>query len=119
MEADEFSNNLGQFTGTESYWKFNLGVLLTDGAKFVADNAGNGAYWLMDAIASYKADPQIASQSFQHWILKVRKDNTAVLTCDDGDGNVLVTQEILYTDFPIEEIRFYLIDNVLMLPSEY
>ncbi len=30
-----------------------------------------------------------------------------------------VIQQIEYTDFPLPEIRLYVCDNVLMLPSEY
>jgi len=43
--------NLRQFTGSENWYRhgINRDVLFTDGAKFVADEAG--AYWLLDTIA--------------------------------------------------------------------
>lgn len=45
--------DLSPFTGTEHWYKHWLGGLLyTDGVKYVADQAG--AYWLIDAIASYQ-----------------------------------------------------------------
>jgi hypothetical protein len=42
-----------------------------------------------------------------------------VLTCDDGNGNVVFTKEIEFTDFPLSEIRFYYADSTILLPSEY
>jgi len=29
------------------------------------------------------------------------------------------TQHIEFTDFPLDEIKFYFADNVILLPSEY
>lgn len=46
-------DDLNRFTGTEQWHRFNSMMrdcLLTDGAKYVADEAG--AYWLMDIIGS-------------------------------------------------------------------
>lgn len=54
-----------------------------------------------------------------------REAGDALLVCDDGNGNVLATQEIPYTDFPLSEITLYVQENeylgglVVMLPSEY
>lgn len=52
--------------------------------------------------------------------LEVRADNTARLTCDDGNGKVLVVQEIEYTDFPaaLTGQRLWLENGTLMLPEE-
>ncbi len=44
--------DLNQFTGTECYYAYLVGLKLTDGVKFMADKAG--AYWLLDIIASYQ-----------------------------------------------------------------
>lgn len=117
-----------QFYGTEAYHKVShLPYVLTDGAKYIADKAG--AYWLMDAIASHVLiTPAIWESQFAVATLDVdRKDNTATLTIDDGDGRVLARQEIEYTDYPEDQRQLYLcyqpggteFDWVLMLPSEY
>jgi hypothetical protein len=42
---------LAQFTGTERYYRINRKCLLTDGTRYLAEEAG--AFWLMDAAASY------------------------------------------------------------------
>ena len=58
-------------------------------------------------------------QRIQFWDLKVFDDNSATLTCLRDENDPAVTQQIKFTNFPLKNIRFYLSDNVLMLPSEY
>ena len=111
---------LCQFTGTNSYYRHWLSrFVYTDGVKYVADNGSS--HWLIDAIASYQ--PQLLKeptlQEFQHWKLMVNADQKATLVCERDTDDVVVTQEISFTDFPLSEIRFYLVMGVLMLPSEY
>ena len=75
-----------------------------------------------DAIASYqpKLLKDIMLREFQHWILKVDLDNQkAQLICERDSNDVVLTQDIEFTDFPLEQIRFYVVSQVLMLPSEY
>lgn len=127
--AAELEANLPQYTGTESYtnlrysWLNGKRFLLTDGAKYLAEKAG--AFWLMDAIASHQMYWEVAAESMQFWKLAVDEDAKAILTCDDGNGKILVTQEIPYADFPLAEIKLYVQESeylaglVVMLPSEY
>ena len=111
---------LRQFTGSEHWYRhtINRKVLFTDGAKYVADTAG--AYWLLDEIAIIQPyNKRLAAEGFQLWKLSVRPDQTATLTCEDGNNNTVFTKEIEYTDFPLDEIQLYFINNVIHLPSEY
>lgn len=113
-------SDLTQFTGTEQWYRhgINRAVVFTDGAKYVADTAG--AYWLLDEIAVIQPhNRRIAGEAFQVWKLIVHDDRSASLTCDDGNGNIIYTKNIPFTDFPLEEITFYFTDNVILLPSEY
>jgi hypothetical protein len=126
-------SQLGGFTGTEKWHKWSPlfpRVVLTDGAKYVAESGGqHGAYWLMDAIASYQPEVQKKRQlrDFQLWTLCVDdKDKTAVLTCqEDSDKIPTVIQEIEHTDFDLPEMRMYCMPTgdgksyVILLPSEY
>lgn len=116
----ELDANLAQFTGTSQYYRINPQVVLTDGSKYLADNAG--CYWLMDLIASYVTQRNFDSQEFVT-INMVVKDRSAVVTLDDGNGNVLATQQIEYTDCPLDQIRLYACRSeeywVVMLPIEY
>ncbi len=130
-------SELSQFTGTGGYHRNWTGFLYTDGIEHLAEKAE--CYWLIDAIASYqhklKRDPDLAR--FQLWILSVAKegereypfieiendDMGCVLTCwrDTPKEGVKppVIQQFEYTDFPLPEIKLYVVDNVLLLPSEY
>ena len=101
-----------------NYYKHWLGILYTPGIKELADN--HGAYWLIDAIASYqpklKKNPRL--QDFQLWNLTVT-NNSAALTCrEDTNIKPVVTQKIEYTDFP-NSIKIYVVNNVILLPEEY
>jgi hypothetical protein len=111
--------DLRQFIGTEIWYRHAIqrSILFTEGAKYVADTAG--AYWLLDEITFGQAEKQVAAQAFQRWTLTVHPGQTATLTCEDGNCHTVFTKQIEYTDFPLEKISFYFIDNVILLPSEY
>ena len=112
--------DLAQFAGSENWYRhpINRSVLYTDGAKNVAETAG--AYWLLDEIALIQRhDKRLAAEEFQVWILTVSDDNTGILTCEDGNDNVVYTKQIEYTDFPAAGITFYVIGNTILLPTEY
>ena len=107
--------NLSNFTGTENYYcNKNYPFEYTDGVKYLAENGG--AYWLLDAIASWQKE--LNSSQIQFWMLIVNADNSAVLTCERDDEPV-ITQQIPFTDFPLSEVTLWLCDGVLLLSSEY
>ena len=113
-------SDLHQFTGSEHWYRhpINRKVLFTDGARYVADTAG--AHWLLDEIAIIQPyDKRVAGEEFQCWKLAVRPDHTATLTCEDGNGNIVFTKEIPFTDFPLPEINLWFSNNVIYLPSEH
>lgn len=111
--------DLSHFTGSENWYKHFLGkTLFTDGAKYVADTAG--AYWLLDLVAINQTRPKVRAEEFQVWVLKVDLEkHKAVLSCDDGNGNIVFSKRIDYTDFPLSEVRLYYTDSTILLPSEY
>jgi hypothetical protein len=145
--AEELEAELPHFTGTEEYHRIRYpwlrkDFLLTDGAKYLADKAT--AYWLIDIIASYQLNKKVATEGYQSWKLNVNHDaepehslhstiltwkqrartNKALVTCDDGNKHIIVTQEIPATDFPLDEVHLYVTNDdyngiVVMLPSEY
>jgi hypothetical protein len=110
---------LSQFTGTGCYYRLSRLCVITDGVKYLADAAG--AYWLLDAAASY-----LVELGTEDWFVLVRlvtTDGSAVLTLEDGNGGIRAHQSIPYTDFPASEQCLYACWDsqhwVLMLPSEY
>jgi len=114
------AEDLAQFTGTEQWYRhsINRSILYTEGAQHVAEHGE--AYWLLDEIALIQPyDRKVAAEEFQVWTLTVRPDRTATLACDDGNGNVVFSKEIPYTDFPLDTIKLYFANNVIHLPSEY
>jgi len=113
-------SDLDQFTGTEHWYRHALkrNVLYTDGVQHVAD--AGGAHWLLDQIAlSQRYVCQVAREPFQVGKLAVRADQSATLTCEDGNGKQVRSREIRFTDFPLEEITLWFTNNVIYLPSEH
>jgi hypothetical protein len=113
-------DDLIQFTGSEHWYRHTMvrNVLYTDGVKYLA--VTGGAYWLIDEIAfAQRFDKLLAAEEFQLWKLAVNSDHTATLDCEDGDGRVVFTKAIEFTDFPLAEITLYFINKTILLPSEY
>jgi hypothetical protein len=110
---------LSQFTGTEHYYCLNRWCQITDGAKYLADEAG--AYWLLDTAAAY-----LIELGTSDWFVLVRlvvKGCEATLTLEDGNGGIRASQRIPFTDFPfLEQVLYACWDGdqwVLLLPSEF
>ena len=102
------------------YWTKRL--VYTDGVQYLAEKGG--AYWLIDAIASYQPDKRITCRpdlvDFQLWELAVSEDKRATLTVRaDSDKPAVITQDIPFTDFPLERVKLYVCNGTLLLPSEY
>lgn len=114
-------HDLKQFIGTEQYFfhplvkQFNY----TDGVRYFARNAGgHGAYWFLDIVATEFFHHPSRDHDFAAITLKV-KDSSAVISMDDGNGRVIWNRAIEFTDCDEGEWKFYLIGNVMLLPSEY
>jgi hypothetical protein len=90
--------DLSNFHGTEYYHKLTMipGFVCTDGVAYLAKEAG--AFWLIDVIASHGIKFR-RTEDFMVAKLTV-KDEKATFELNDGNGNILATQEIEYTDFP-------------------
>lgn len=114
----EMRTELAYFTGSEKFYKAYPKVILTDGIKFLADRAG--AYWLIDLVFAYQSDRKVKQEPFQVYELSVDlKTKKAKMVCTDGNENILRTQNIPFTDFPLESIKMYYTNETLLLPSEY
>jgi hypothetical protein len=112
-------SDLRQFTGTDQWYRHSLNrnVLYTDGVQYLGEHAG--AYWLIDEIAiAQRYEARVKAEEFQSWKLVVT-NSTATLSCDDGNGNVVFSKHIEFTDFPLLEIELWVEGNVILLPSEH
>lgn len=107
-------------SGTQNYYRINSKTVLTDGTHYLTYILG--LYWLMSYFSLRLLKLDISVNTFT--TLKLTKIRFgALLTIDDGDGNLIDKQKIEYTDFPSENIILYGVWSgefwVLMLPSEY
>ena len=113
---------LANFYGTEAYHSLGPlfpGLKMTDGPAWLAENAD--CVWLMVAIASHQPECRKDGmlRDFQLWTLKVAPDKSAVLKCErDTNDPKPIIQKLDWTDFPLDEIKLYVENGVLFLPSE-
>ena len=120
MEAEEIRSALKQFIGTVYlYATWTPKLRYTDGIKFLADSAK--AYWLIDVIASWQPralrDPALCE--FQLWELFVQKDHSANIVCSRDSEDPVFRQRIRWTDCPLDYVKLYVEQGVLMLPTEH
>jgi hypothetical protein len=113
------ASQLSHFTGTERYYRISRRHLLTDGTKYLAEEAE--CFWMMDAVASHLSEIGTAD-----WFVLIRvivKGNRATMVYEDGNGHEHARQEIPFTDFLLAEQTLYACWDgehwVIMLPSEY
>ena len=117
--AKEISDIISQATGTTQYYKFSQipqFPVITDGVKSVVELAG--CYWLLDVIGFKQIDPKL-DKAFQVWKLEVDTENTRGVLRGFNDTTLIITQDVPFTTFPLAELKLFLIDGVLLLPSEY
>jgi len=113
-DVDLELKRLEDFHGTEEYHEAWLGVVATDGVKYVMEN---GYSWIVtDSISAIKTE--LADQRFLVVKLILLPGKKARMIIDDGNGSVLCTQEYDYTDAK-RELKLYYTDEVIMLPGEY
>lgn len=117
--TQELKSLLSNYYCSEQYFYNPLYPMLkyTDGVKAFAENAGGGAYWFLDIIGTeflQKADPD-----FNVVILNVTDTIWEITMQEDSGCPFLHRHDGDYTDCPKGEWKFYLINNILLLPSEY
>ncbi|MBO1072941.1 MAG: hypothetical protein HEQ13_27995 [Dolichospermum sp. DEX189] len=133
ISPEELQQSLKHFTSTDNYYRHLLSIRHTDGIQYLAQEAQ--CYWLIDVIASHQTKKLLADQmlkDFQLWLLvvgdshefiKPKPHHQAVVTCwgDTPDPEITpyIRQDIEFTDFPLPEIKLFLVQGVLMLPGEY
>jgi hypothetical protein len=119
IDQNQLKLELEQFSGSEIRFEYNFlweKLLLTEGVKHLCEKAE--CYWLLNLIASYQ-DEILEIEEFQVWHLYKNGGNWR-LTCSDGNGkNLISAEEISYSDFPLEEIKIWVISGTILLPNEY
>lgn len=132
VETKELEAALSNHYGSETYTRHAIvkSFVLTEGAVCFRDNAGNGAFWLFDILATEPAIRTLALKTgFASVVLDVNDRNRAHLTVKE-DANIapIYANSIPYTDCPSGKWEFYLelSENpdgtpliVCLLPSEH
>ena len=118
MSKGELLAALAQFSGTTQWYFHPLykAFRYTDGVRFLAKNAE--CYWLLEFISSHQNNAKIKATPFQTWKL-VRKGSGCTITIDDGNGKIIKSFSLSFTTFPLNSFTLWMIDKVLLLPSEY
>lgn len=123
MDKDQLLDELRHFYGTEAYHRTNPGLLVTDGVKFLADNAR--CYWLPGMVWSYL--PRLRKSRDTFFVVRYAgtpgESGLFSITDDVPANQTYATQVVEYSGFPLDEIVLYLSateeEFVLMLRSEY
>jgi len=105
-------------SGSEAYHKFSafpVFPVATDGIIALAEAAE--CFWFLDVIGSYQTDQRL-DPAFQVWKLTVNHEDSSGVVHGYNDTELIITQEIPYTDFPLDEVKLYLMGGVILLPSE-
>lgn len=114
----QIAYQLQGFTGSECFYRMYPNVVITEGVKFLCENAK--CFWLIDAIYSYQTLKQVAQEPFQVIDLAVELEkHTGLIVVTDGNEVELTRQSLEYTDFPLAKIRLYYTDQTVLLPREY
>ena len=116
---NEILDIISHFHSSDAYHKFSSFEhypVVTDGVITVAEAAG--CFWLLDVIGSYQTNKRL-DPHFQVWKLVVNHENNTAVVSGYNDTTLIVKQDIPYTDFPLGEFKLFLMDGVILLPSEH
>ena len=123
-QVNEIKEGLQHFHGTEMFYSIPLlRTRFTDGLKYLSEVAE--CFWLItdtSVIAkSLMTRSEFVTIDFRR-LSKEKQDYTgyeAEIIYTDGNDNILEKHGYRVTDFPLDELRLFFVNNTLMLPSEY
>ena len=123
-KVNKIKAELQHFIGSETVYKIPLiGTRFSDGIKYLAETAE--CFWLVtDASVIAKSlshKSRFITIDFKRLSEKEREEKQceALINYSDGNGNIFESHRYLVTDFLLDELRLYFIDDILILPSEY
>tara|TARA_R110002167_G_scaffold42508_2_gene129078 strand:+ start:261 stop:641 length:381 start_codon:yes stop_codon:yes gene_type:complete len=123
-QVNEIKENLQTFSGTNFFYQIPLlKTRFTDGLKYLSEVAE--CFWLItdtSVIAkSLMNRSEFVTIDFKR-LSEEKQDFTgyeAEIIYTDGNDNILEKHSYRVTDFPLDELRLFFVNNTLMLPSEY
>ena len=111
-------------------------VMISQGVDWLRHNAGEeGCFWLIDVISSHQRKVQKMIGLTQFWGIKKDPENPngAIVFCERDANDIVLTQVLEYTDFPLgdEPFKLFVLPQavryqgrvvtlpMIILPSEY
>ena len=123
-QSKQLIEQLQGFCGSATCYQIPmLRTKYTEGVKYLTEQAQ--CHWLVTDTAvvckSLKNKSTFIVILFKRNPKSVqeRTHKEAKITYADGNGTILLEQEYEYTDFPLDELRLFYTDDMLMLPNEY
>jgi len=124
VQVNEIIEGLQHFHGTEMFYQIPLlRTRFTDGLKYLSEVAE--CFWLItDTSVIAKSlinKSEFVTIDFRR-LSKEKQDYSgyeAEIIYTDGNDNILEKHGYRVTDFPLDELRLFFVNNTLMLPSEY
>ena len=118
------AQDLKLFSGSEVVYTLPLfNYKYTEGVHYLAEQAA--CYWMLTDIGAvvrrFRAKHRFIVALFKRHS-EVEQNTTqheAIISYGDGNGITLFEQQYTITDFPLDELRLFFVDDTLMLPNEY
>ncbi|OBX25879.1 hypothetical protein A9996_07635 [Gelidibacter algens] len=123
-QVNEIKEGLQHFRGTEMFYSIPLiKTRFTDGLKYLANVAD--CFWLITDTSVIAKSLMNRSEFISIEFKRLSKEKQEVtgyeaeIIYTDGNDTVLEKQGYRATDFPLDELRLFFVNDTLMLPGEY
>ncbi|THV56821.1 hypothetical protein EZV76_16615 [Flagellimonas alvinocaridis] len=123
-QVNEIKEGLQHFHGTEMFYSLPLiRTRFTDGLKYLSEVAE--CFWLITDTSVIAKSLMNRSKFVTIDFKKLSKEKQdysgyeAEIIYSDGNDNILEKHGYRATDFPLDELRLFFVNDTLMLPSEY
>lgn len=123
-QGHEIKEGLQHFHGTEMFYKIPLlRTRFTDGLKYLSEVAE--CFWLITDTSVIAKSLMNRSEFITIDFKRLSKERQGVsgyeaeIIYSDGNDTILEKHGYSVTDFPLDELRLFFVNNTLMLPSEY
>ena len=120
LTYEELQNELEGFYGTEGYYRLGLTpIVATDGVKYFAETCS--CFWLIDDITInlFKKHQELGSLFID---IEVNKRHTVHITVRQDEGMPVIYDKKIKDIcgiIPVGSYSIWLMNNVLLLPTEY
>ncbi len=123
-QRNEIKEGLQHFHGTEMFYQIPLlRTRFTDGLKYLANVAD--CFWLITDTSVIAKSLINRSEFITIDFKRLSKEKQEIsgyeaeIIYTDGNNTILEKHQYRKTDFPLDELRLFFVNDTLMLPSEY